>query len=171
MGPCVRSDPSATFTPRVVVGVGHGIEVGLNFDGLAAPDVGSLEISPTVKWRIWNDADAGWSFYVGDDLFFPATMRTYDVGNYGYAVVRENLEVDGTRVGFGAYDFTQEVVARGNRAGGQFTFEQTIGEAGDAGGGVVHGENFGGLRESGRDVEADVEADVCIRRIRLEILA
>ena len=35
------SDPSATFTPRVVFGVGHGVEVGLNFDGLGAPEVGS----------------------------------------------------------------------------------------------------------------------------------
>jgi hypothetical protein len=122
-----ESDPSATFTPRVVFGVGHGVEVGLNFDGLSAPEVGSLEISPTVKWRIWNDADAGWCFYVGDDLFFPATMRACDVGNYGYGSFAKTWK-HGTRVGFGGYDFTQEVVARGNRAGGQFTLEQTIGK-------------------------------------------
>jgi hypothetical protein len=122
-----ETDPSATFTPRVVFGVGHDVEVGLNFNGLGVPDVGSLTISPTVKWKIWNDADAGWSFYVGDDLFFPATMRTYDVGNYGYASFAKTWKT-GTRAGFGAYDFTHDVVARGNRAGGQFTFEQTIGK-------------------------------------------
>jgi hypothetical protein len=122
-----ETDLSATFTPRVVVGVGHDVEVGLNFNGLGAPDVGSLTISPTMKWKIWNDADAGWSFYVGDDLFFPATMRAYDVGNYGYASFAKSWK-SGTRVGFGAYDFTHDVVARGNRAGGQFTFEQTIGK-------------------------------------------
>jgi hypothetical protein len=121
------SDPSATFTPRVVIGVGHGVEVGLNFDGLGAPDVGSLEMSPTVKWKIWNDVNAGWCFYVGDDLFFPVTMRTFDVGNYGYASFTKTWK-HGTRVGFGGYDFTHEVVARGNRAGGQFTFEQSIGK-------------------------------------------
>jgi hypothetical protein len=121
------SDPSATFTPRVVFGAGHGVEVGLNFEGLGAPNVGQLDISPTVKWRIWNDADAGWCFYVGDDLFFPATMRTFDVGNYGYASFAKAWK-HGTRVGFGAYDFTHDVVARGNRAGGQFTFEQSIGK-------------------------------------------
>src|SRR5271170_4108063 len=30
-------DPLATFTPRVVVGIGHQIEVGVNFNGLSAP--------------------------------------------------------------------------------------------------------------------------------------
>jgi len=39
----------ATFTPRVVVGVGHGIEVGMNFDGLSAPTLEQYEISPTVE--------------------------------------------------------------------------------------------------------------------------
>ena len=38
-------DPLATFTPRVVVGIGHQIEVGMNFDGLSAPALDQLEIS------------------------------------------------------------------------------------------------------------------------------
>jgi uncharacterized protein YfiM (DUF2279 family) len=33
----------------------------------------------------------------------------------------------GTRVGAGGYDFTKNVVARANRAGGQFTVEQSLG--------------------------------------------
>jgi hypothetical protein len=120
-----ESDPSDTFTPRVVVGVGRGVEVGLNFDGLGAPVLEELEISPTVKWRVWKDTAAGWCFYVGDDLFFPVRQRSYDVGNYAYASFAKEWK-HGTRVGFGGYDFTGGVVARGNRAGGQFTFEQQI---------------------------------------------
>jgi hypothetical protein len=118
-------DPAATFTPRVVFGIGHGIEVGVNFDGLSAPGLGQLEISPTLKWRIWNDTDAGWCFYIGDDLFFPVRERTYDAGNYAYSSFAKQWK-HGTRVGFGAYDFTRNVVAAANRAGGQFTFEQQI---------------------------------------------
>lgn len=38
-------NPLATFTPRVVVGVGHGLEVGANFDGLSAPTLGQLDLS------------------------------------------------------------------------------------------------------------------------------
>jgi hypothetical protein len=118
-------DPLATFTPRVVVGIGHGIEVGINFDGLSAPDLGELEISPTLKWQLWKDKTSGWSFYVGDDIFFPVHERTYDAGNYVYASFAKVWK-HGTRVGIGGYDFTRNVVANANRAGGQFTFEQQI---------------------------------------------
>lgn len=115
----------ATFTPRVVVGIGHGIEVGVNFDGLSAPGLDELEISPTVKWRLWKAKTSGWSFFVGDDLFFPVHRRTYDAGNYVYASFAKEWK-HGTRIGLGAYDFTRNVVADANRAGGQFTFEQLI---------------------------------------------
>lgn len=118
-------DPLATFTPRVVVGVGHQIEVGVNFDGLSAPTLGELAISPTVKWRLWKDETLGWSFYLGDDLFFPVRQRTYEAGNYAYAVFAKQWK-HGTRIGLGGYDFTRHVVANANRAGGQFTFEQQI---------------------------------------------
>jgi hypothetical protein len=118
-------DPMATFTPRVVVGIGHQIEIGMNFDGLSAPMLGELAISPTIKWRPWNDIDSGWSFFAGDDLFFPVHQRTYNVGNYFYASFAKVWK-HGTRIGLGGYDFTRNVVANANRAGGQFTFEQRI---------------------------------------------
>ena len=118
-------DPLATFTPRVVFGIGHRIEVGMNFDGLSAPTLDQLEISPTVKWRLWKGKTSGWSFYVGDDLFFPTRKRTYDAGNYVYASFAKEWK-HGTRIGFGGYDFTRNVVANANRAGGQFTFEQRV---------------------------------------------
>jgi hypothetical protein len=118
-------DPYATFTPRVVVGIGHQIEVGVNFDGLSAPTVGELDISPTAKWRIWKARTSGWSFLVGDDLFFPVYQRSYDAGNYAYAFFAKEWK-HGTRISAGGYDFTRNVVATGNRAGGQFTIEQTL---------------------------------------------
>jgi hypothetical protein len=118
-------DPLATFTPRVVVGIGHQIEVGMNFDGLSAPALDQLEISPTVKWRLWKGKTSGWSFYVGDDLFFPVRKRTYDAGNYVYAFFAKEWK-HSTRIGIGGYDFTRNVVADANRAGGQFTFEQRV---------------------------------------------
>jgi hypothetical protein len=118
-------NPVATFTPRVVFGIGHGIEVGVNLNGLAAPSVGQIEISPTLKWRIWRNELSGWCFFVGDDVFFPVYQRSYDAGNYAYASFAKQWN-EGTRIGFGAYDFTEGVAARGNRAGGQFTFEQAV---------------------------------------------
>ena len=118
-------DPLATFTPRVVVGIGHQIEVGMNFDGLSAPTLDQLEISPTVKWLLWKSKTSRWSFFVGDDLFFPVRQRTYNSGNYAYASLAKEWK-HGTRISFGGYDFTRNVVANANRAGGQFTFEQQV---------------------------------------------
>jgi hypothetical protein len=112
-------DPMATFTPRVVIGIGHGIEIGANFNGLATPDLGELTFAPTIKWRPWH-TESGWSFYVGDDVFFPVYNRTFNAGNYGYAMFAKQWKKE-TRVGAGAYDFTRNVVAAANRAGGQFT--------------------------------------------------
>ncbi len=114
-----------TFTPRVVVGIGHGIEVGMNFDGLSTPATGELEISPTIKWRLWKRESSGLSLYVGDDLFIPVRNRTFDAGNYSYAAFAKQWK-HGTRVTIGGYDFTKNVVASANRAGGQFTVEQQI---------------------------------------------
>jgi hypothetical protein len=115
----------ATFTPRVVIGVGHQIEVGMNFDGPSAPILDQLEISPTVKWRLWKGKTSGWSFYVGDDVYLPVRKRTYGAGNYVYAFFAKEWK-QGTRIGIGGYDFTRNVVADANRAGGQCTFEQRI---------------------------------------------
>ena len=118
-------DPLATFTPRVVVGIGHQIEVGMNFDGLSAPTLDQLGISPTVKWLLWKSKISRWSLIVGDDLFFPVRQRTYNSGNYAYAFLAKEWK-HGTRISFGGYDFTRNVVANANRAGGQFTFEQQV---------------------------------------------
>jgi hypothetical protein len=115
-----------TFTPRVVVGLGGGVEAGVNFNGLSSPTLGQLDIAPTIKWRLWNRKSSGWSFYAGDDLFFPVRDRTYNAGNYFYAAFAKQW-TEGTRITFGGYDFTKNVVATANRAGGQFTFEQQLG--------------------------------------------
>jgi len=118
-------NPVATFTPRAVVGVGGSIEVGVNFDGPSTDTPFEQIISPTIKWRLWKNENSGWSFLLGDDLFFPATHRTYDAGNYAYAFFSKTWK-HGTRISLGGYDFTRHVVAEANRAGGQFTFEHPI---------------------------------------------
>jgi len=118
-------NPIETLTPRVVVGIGHQIEIGVNFDGLTTPVTGELDLSPTIKWRLWKLGTTGWSLYVGDDLFFPVRQRTYNAGNYSYAFFAKEWK-HGTRIGIGGYDFTKNVVAAANRAGGQFTLEQKV---------------------------------------------
>jgi hypothetical protein len=124
-GTAQPSEAFFTYTPRVVIGIGHQIEIGANFEGLSSPTVSQLSISPTFKWRLWSRDASGWSFFIGDNVFFPVRDRMYNAGNYFYATLAKQWK-HGTRISAGGYDFTRNVVAPANRAGGQFTFEQQL---------------------------------------------
>lgn len=121
-----------TPTPRVVVGVGHRVEVGLNVQGssYSASDVNHTTLSPTIKWKAYDGGANGWAFLLGDNIFLPVQNRTYDAGNYAYAMFAKSWThgtgKHGTRVGLGGYHFSKDVVASAQRAGGQFSFEQAI---------------------------------------------
>jgi hypothetical protein len=115
----------SSFVPRVVVGAGNRVEIGLNLTGNIQPGADSTTLVPTIKWKPYQGKDNGWAFVVGDDLFIPVRNRAYNAGNYVYAEMSKTFK-SGTRVTFGGYDFTRNVVASANRAGGQFGFEQPI---------------------------------------------
>jgi len=115
-----------TFVPRVVVGAGKRIEMGLNIIGNIQPGPDLTTLSPTFKWKAYDGADNGWAFVVGDNLFVPVRNRAYDAGNYFYAEISKTLKTK-TRLTGGGYYFTPNVVApNANRAGGQFAIEQPI---------------------------------------------
>ena len=72
-------DPVCAFEPRVVVGLGHRIEAGMNFIGPSEPSSGHITLAPTVKWRLW-EGKSGWSFFIGDDVFFPCAQARLQRG-------------------------------------------------------------------------------------------
>ncbi len=115
----------SSFVPRVVVGVGKKVEVGLNIIGNIQPGPDSTALVPTIKWRPYQGEDNGWAFVVGDNVFVPVRNHGYNAGNYVYAEMSKTFK-SGTRVTFGGYGFTRNVVAATNRAGGQFGFEQPV---------------------------------------------
>jgi hypothetical protein len=115
----------SSFVPRVVVGAGNHLEIGLNVTGNIQPGPDSTTLVPTIKWKAYQGKDNGWAFVVGDNFFIPARNRVYNAGNYVYAEMSETFE-SGTRITFGGYDFTRNVVASANRAGGQFGLEQPV---------------------------------------------
>ena len=121
----VHASPySSTWTPRLVIGVGHRIEVGVNVSGLQDPGNSSPVISPVIKWNLkqWPHE---WSLLVGDNLFFPTHNRKYHGGNYAYIEVAKVFR-PGTRATFGVYHFTPHVVASAQRVGGQFAVEHPL---------------------------------------------
>jgi hypothetical protein len=111
--------------PRVVIGAGSRLEVGLNVTGNIQPGPDSTTLVPIIKWKPYQGTNNGWAIVVGDHLFIPLRNRTFNAGNYVYAELSKTLK-NGTRLTAGGYDFSSNVVASANRAGGQFGFEQPI---------------------------------------------
>ena|GEM_PF-216146 len=116
----------SSFVPRVVVGAGGRVEAGLNVTGNIQPGTDSTTLVPTVKYKFYDGRENGFAVVVGDHLFLPVRNRAYDAGNYVYLEFSKTFKKTGTRLTAGGYDFTRNVVASANRAGGQFGFEQPV---------------------------------------------
>jgi hypothetical protein len=118
----------SSFSPRVVIGAGKNIEVGVNYQGNIQPGDDTPTPISAFKWRIAGDGDkTGWVFTVGDHIYAPARHRPYRVGNYAYAQLTRVFDDGATRVTAGGYHFTSDVVAEGaQRAGGQFSVEHSL---------------------------------------------
>jgi hypothetical protein len=121
----VAAASAGTYTPRVVAGIGHRIEIGMNLNGISSPGPSQTTPTPTIKWKAYDGGKNGWAFMVGDDVFIPAQNRSYDAGNYIYAEFAKTLKTQ-TRLIFGAFDFTSRVIASGNKADGQFRFSSLL---------------------------------------------
>ncbi|MBC7930801.1 MAG: hypothetical protein H7Z38_09600 [Rubrivivax sp.] len=116
----------SSFVPRVVAGVGRGVEIGLNVTGNIQPGADSTTLVPAIKWKAYDGGDNGWAIVVGDNVFIPVRNKSYDVGNYFYAQVSKTFKTK-TRLTAGGYHFSRNVVApNAQRAGGQFGFEQPV---------------------------------------------
>ena len=116
----------SSFVPRVVVGAGRRVELGLNVTGNVQPGPDATTLVPTFKFKAYDGSKKnGIALVFGDHLFFPVRNRAYNAGNYVYAEVSKTFK-SGTRLTAGSYDFTRSVVANANRAGGQFGFEQPV---------------------------------------------
>lgn len=121
------NDPKfSSLVPRVVVGVGGRVEVGLNVTGNIQPGADATTLVPAVKWKVYDGGDNGWAVAVGNNLFIPVRNKSYDLGTYSYAMAQKTFKTK-TRIGFGGYFFSEDVVAPdANRAGGQFSIEQPL---------------------------------------------
>ena len=115
----------SSFVPRVVVGAGSNVEVGLNITGNIQPGADSTTLVPVIKWKPYQGKNNGVAVVMGGHVFIPVRNRAYNAGNYVYLELSKTFK-NGTRVTAGGYDFTRNVVASANRAGGQFGFEQPL---------------------------------------------
>ena len=82
----------SSFVPRLVVGVGGRVEVGLNILGNVQPGADSTTLAPAVKWKVYDGKDNGWAIAVGDHVFIPVRNKSYDVGTYAYMMVQKTFK-------------------------------------------------------------------------------
>jgi hypothetical protein len=115
----------SSFVPRVVVGAGHNVEIGVNLNGNIQPGSDTTTIVPTVKWKFYESKKKDVALVAGTSLYIPVRNRAYDLGAYSYVAVSKTINK--TRLTAGGYVFSKDVVAANAvRGGGQFGFEQTI---------------------------------------------
>lgn len=115
----------SSFVPRVVVGTGGNVEVGLNVTGNINPGADSTTLVPTVKYKFYQNEKKKIALFAGTNFYIPVRNRSYKFGTYSYAAAAKTFNK--TRLTAGGYVFSKNVVASNAvRAGGQFAVEQTI---------------------------------------------
>lgn len=114
----------SSFVPRVVIGAGNNVEVGLNVNGNIQPGLDSTTLVPSVKWRFYQNEKKDVALMAGTNVYIPVRNRGYNIGSYSY--VAGSKTINKTRLTAGGYYFSKNVVATAGRAGGQFGIEQTV---------------------------------------------
>jgi hypothetical protein len=115
----------SSFVPRMVVGTGGNVEVGLNLTGNIQPGADSTTLVPTVKWKFYQNDKGDLAMFAGSNLYIPVRNRSYDVGTWSYVAVSKTI--GRTRLTAGGYVASKNVFApNAVRAGGQFGVEQTM---------------------------------------------
>jgi hypothetical protein len=115
----------SSFVPRLVVGVGGNVEVGVNVTGNIQPGSDSTTLVPTVKWKVYETEKKDLALFGGTNIYLPVRNRVYNIGSYSY--VAASKTVNKTRVTAGGFVASKNVFASNAvRAGGQFGVEQTV---------------------------------------------
>jgi len=115
----------SSFVPRIVVGTGGNVEVGLNVTGNIQPGADSTTLVPSVKWKFYQNKKKDVAVFAGTNFYVPVRNRSYIFGTYSCAAVAKTINK--TRLTAGGYVASKNVFApNAVRGGGQFGIEQTI---------------------------------------------
>lgn len=115
----------SSFVPRMVMGTGGNVEVGLNVTGNIQPGEDSTTVVPTVKWKFYQNGKKDLTLFAGTNVYIPVRNRSYNIGTYSYAAVSKTINK--TRLTAGGFVASKNVFATDAvRSGGQFGIEQTL---------------------------------------------
>ena len=118
-----------TYEPRVAVGVGHNVEVGVNViytDGFGVNQ--PIEIQPNIKWRFYQNEKQRVSAAVGVMLYAPVPHRTgTNTFVMLYALVSKKMAGKfGPRLTGGGYALPGRDDGTGAKAGAMAGYEQPL---------------------------------------------
>ena len=117
------------YLPRVVVGVGHNIEVGANVSYTHTPSGGvPVEVQPNAKWQFYANEGKGIAASVGCLWFVPLTHRAgTDTFAQCYSVVSKRFQgTYGPKFTGGAYALVGASKAQGTKTGVIAAWEQPL---------------------------------------------
>ena len=117
------------YIPRVVYGVGKGVEVGLNVgftDALASKQ--PVEIQPNLKWQFYSDEEKGLAATFGGIAYLPVVNgKGVDKFGFVYSNVSKKVKHDyGPRFTGGVYGLDRRDHGLGSKAGAMVGYEQPL---------------------------------------------
>ena len=118
-----------SYVPRVAVGVGHNVEVGVNViytDGFGVKQ--PIEIQPNVKWRFYQNEKLRVSAVAGVMLYAPVTHRSGTNAFFMmYALVSKKMAGKfGPRLTGGGYALPGRDDGTGAKGGAMAGYEQPL---------------------------------------------
>jgi hypothetical protein len=117
------------YTPRVAVGLGHNVEVGVNVvytDGFGVNQ--PLEIQPNIKWRFYQNEKQGLAAVAGVMLYAPVTHRAgTNTFVMMYALISKKVAGKfGPRLTGGGYALPGRDDGTGDKSGAMAGYEQPL---------------------------------------------
>ena len=118
-----------TYVPRVVFGLGHRLEAGVNvtFTDALAPDQ-PVELQPNIKYQFYTNETNGVSASAGGILYTTVAHRAgTDTFGLLYTVVSKKFKGSyGPRVTGGGYGLVGRASGNGNEGGAIVGYEQPL---------------------------------------------
>ena len=117
-----------TYVPRVVVGLGKGVEVGVNVAATASAAPTTVYIQPNIKWQFYANEKSGTAITVGALAYTPLRNRD-DNDSFGffYGNVSKKVKGDyGPRFTVGGYGLAGYDFDGLDKGGAMVGYEQPI---------------------------------------------